>query len=65
MRDMWYAGVLEDMEREELRGEAEAPGQLARLIREVSCGIRESISTSQPCTGHWRAGLRRTSLTSS
>jgi hypothetical protein len=36
MRDMWHAGVLEDMQQEELRGEAEAPGKLAQLIREVS-----------------------------
>ena len=36
MRDMWHAGVLEDMQQEELRGEAEAPGKLPQLIREVS-----------------------------
>ena len=36
MRGMWQAGIQEEMAQEEHRSEAEAPGQLARLIQELS-----------------------------
>jgi predicted nuclease of restriction endonuclease-like (RecB) superfamily len=36
MREMWHAGVLEDMEHDERRGEAEARDQIVRLIQELS-----------------------------
>jgi hypothetical protein len=54
MREMWHAGVLEDMEQDERRGEAEARCQIVRLIQELSLWdtrVHQHFSASQRCTG--------------